>query len=301
LGQVLVWVTAAQRWGRGEAAIRRRARRPVPWNGDGAALAVFLVTLAVLGAAAGGADPAAGAAAEPPLLPTLADATLQLLVVVGLILLAVGWTRSNYAARPRDYGMPRSGPELARDAGLGVGVFLAALGPVYLVQASIVYGFGLPSSHPLLEALLEAPGWEAIAAAALTAVVAAPLVEELAFRVLLQGWLEKVAYRQGRAKQRNGRRAWWPIVASSAVWASAHLGQGLAPVPLLVFGLVLGYAYRQTHRLAPVLVAHLAFNALSLVVAVNDPRLRPERPAVEPPQPVVVEPAAKTAAAGAND
>ena len=38
------------------------------------------------------------------------------------------------------------------------------------------------------------------------------------------------------------------------------------PIPLFFLALVLGYLYRRTHRLAPSLVLHMAFNATSIAL-----------------------------------
>jgi membrane protease YdiL (CAAX protease family) len=58
----------------------------------------------------------------------------------------------------------------------------------------------------------------------------------------------------------------WPIVASSSFFALLHLGHGPDPIPLVVFAAMLGYVYRQTHRLAPSIVTHLLLNSCSLVI-----------------------------------
>ncbi len=90
--------------------------------------------------------------------------------------------------------------------------------------------------HPLARMVEAAHGnlW-VLAAAALAAVVAAPIVEEFFFRVLLQGWLEA-------AERRHRRLVWvtWgflpgatPILASSLLFAALHFRLGeKAPPPL---------------------------------------------------------------------
>ncbi len=64
----------------------------------------------------------------------------------------------------------------------------------------------------------------------------------------------------------EGARSAWPIVLSSLVFALVHLGNGPSPVPLFFFALVLGYLYRQTHRLWPSVIAHASLNALSTLM-----------------------------------
>jgi membrane protease YdiL (CAAX protease family) len=58
---------------------------------------------------------------------------------------------------------------------------------------------------------------------------------------------------------------WAPIVLSSAMFALAHIGQGVAPFSLFPLALVLGYLYQRTHRIVPSIVCHALFNATSLL------------------------------------
>ncbi len=62
------------------------------------------------------------------------------------------------------------------------------------------------------------------------------------------------------------RPAAWPIVASSALFALIHWGQGPAPVPLFFLALVLGYVYQRTHRIWPSMVAHALLNGTSMLI-----------------------------------
>ena len=57
---------------------------------------------------------------------------------------------------------------------------------------------------------------------------------------------------------------WMPILISSAAFGLVHLGQGLAPVTLFVFGLILGIVYRQTGSVWPCILLHMLLNAFSL-------------------------------------
>ncbi len=57
---------------------------------------------------------------------------------------------------------------------------------------------------------------------------------------------------------------WAPIVGSSSLFALAHAGQGLAPIPLFVLGLALGYLYRQTGSVVPCIVLHMGLNMFTL-------------------------------------
>ena len=255
LASLWVWARVAQRQWLGEEPVSYESRRHVPWGKDGAFLALFCIAMALL-TTYGPVDPEG----ERPAGVTFADAFSFALLSLALSLIVVLWQRNNVCAAWADFGLPQSPKQLLRDLGLGLGVFTAALLPVYLIQVLLVSFFGLPTKHPTLEQLLTDPTGEAMLAAGVTAVIVAPLFEEFAFRVMLQGGLERVA---------GSSKAWWPIVVSSAAFAMAHQGQGYAPVPLFVLALGLGYIYRQTHRLAPCVFAHAAFNAFSLAMALG--------------------------------
>ena len=57
---------------------------------------------------------------------------------------------------------------------------------------------------------------------------------------------------------------WAPVLISGFVFGLAHVGHGVAPIPLILFGIVLGYLYQRTHRLVPCITAHALFNAYSM-------------------------------------
>lgn len=59
---------------------------------------------------------------------------------------------------------------------------------------------------------------------------------------------------------------WTPILISGVAFGLAHVGHGVAPVSLVLFGIVLGYLYQRTHRLLPSITAHLVFNAYSMLL-----------------------------------
>ena len=46
----------------------------------------------------------------------------------------------------------------------------------------------------------------------------------------------------------------------------AHYGHGVSPAPLILLGVVLGYVYRQTHRVLPCIVCHAMFNGFTFVM-----------------------------------
>jgi membrane protease YdiL (CAAX protease family) len=59
---------------------------------------------------------------------------------------------------------------------------------------------------------------------------------------------------------------WLPILISATFFGLAHWGHGVSPMPLVLFGIVLGYLYQRTHRLVPSITAHALFNLYSMVM-----------------------------------
>lgn len=82
--------------------------------------------------------------------------------------------------------------------------------------------------------------------------VGAPVVEELFYRGLLQGWA-------------RGRFGPWPaLVGTSVAFAAAHMQ--LVQFPgLVVAGLTFGFVALRAGRLGPAIFAHMAFNATTVV------------------------------------
>lgn len=115
-------------------------------------------------------------------------------------LISIGWVLFRTDAdRGSDLGLT-----LARaqsDIKLGLVAFVMLAPVVYAIQFVLVLWF--PSRHPLTTMFLRNPSWSVFLLAGFAAVLVAPLVEEFLFRVLLQGWLEKV----GRQLLPNAVRA----------------------------------------------------------------------------------------------
>ena len=94
-----------------------------------------------------------------------------------------------------------------------------------------------------------------LALLALFIVVGAPLVEELFFRGLLQ---RAVGRRHGPH---------WAVAVSAVAFGLTHF-QPVQLLGLVAFGVVLAVLAQRAGRLGPALVAHVAFNATSVVALV---------------------------------
>ncbi len=104
-------------------------------------------------------------------------------VVLGLLLLRYvrGISFSELGIDPRRFG---------EDVRLGLSAFCMLAPPVYLLQLGLVQVW--PSEHPLVDMIREDSTGQLFWMGAVAAVLVAPLFEELAFRLFLQGWLENL-------------------------------------------------------------------------------------------------------------
>jgi membrane protease YdiL (CAAX protease family) len=102
---------------------------------------------------------------------------------IGLPLIAL-----RTGATLRDFGW--SWREIAADLRLGLIGFVMLAPPVYALQGALVH-FWRPSKHPLIEMFKGTPDTAFFVFLFVSAAVVAPLFEELIFRVVLQGFLEK--------------------------------------------------------------------------------------------------------------
>jgi membrane protease YdiL (CAAX protease family) len=261
-----VWSRTVARWRTGQPLLPYEPRRDVPWGTIGLWPAVMVVALTGWSAWQGDPDEAGlQEQADRFVENALASAAIELslIAILGVALVVV------HRASASDLGVPTSAPLWRRDLRLGSIACLAAMMPVYAIQMLLMIAQGpeLAEPHPLIRVLQLRGDELALLAAALQAVVVAPVFEEFIFRLLLQGWLEKVERRWRWARYGDiavtGR---WAIAGSSALFALAHVGHGFDPIPLFVLALILGYVYRQTHRVAPCVVLHMLFNGFTLLV-----------------------------------
>ena len=285
---------------RREPPIAYEPRRPVPWGPLGALLAILQTSLALYSAYL----IRSGENSQKPLETLLLVAFMvQQLVVVGGFLLVIALTsRANF----RDLGLPRANEDIIPDIRMGALACLVALAPVHIVQVvlmSLLFPQEKVSGHQLIKTVMSNPSDSGIMLlAGLLAVVVAPVCEEIVFRMLLQGWLEKwednwLGWRappedakildeeslfvdddvlpadESSFSQQPPRRGlaglpygWVPVLISAFVFGLAHIGYGPEPVPIFLLGLVRGYLYQRTHRVIPSIVAHALFNSFTMLV-----------------------------------
>jgi|694.fasta_scaffold20041_10 membrane protease YdiL (CAAX protease family) len=232
------------RWRQGLPVVPRREHEPVPWNGFDV-LQVLVLHFVVISLGLSGVRSEHGPGKLIPL-----DLLAKLVATAFGIayLVARGASLGDLGLAPL-----RPAADL-RIAAAGVALLVAPL----LALAGLL-NILVPYAHPVIDFMrLHRDPWS-IAMVTASAVVAAPLAEEFFFRRVLQGWLEK------RLPDHDARAA---VAVAAALFAFAHVGQGLAFVPLLPLGLVLGFIARRTGSIVPCILLHALFNAVSVALLV---------------------------------
>ena len=135
-------------------------------------------------------------------------------------------------------------------------------------------------SHPTLEDMQSRTDLLLIVVQAIRAIVVASIIEELFYRGLLQGLLQRLQASATPSLESllagGGRQVlpvWkvadspppsWPIFASASLFALGHLNLGASAIPLFFFGLILGYLFRRSGSLLPCIACHSLLNAYSI-------------------------------------
>lgn len=158
--------------------------------------------------------------------------------------------------------------------GVAVGTMLVAFPAQFLVSGVIAnllifIGHAVPTiAHEALIPIRDEP-WDPLKIGLiLTAVLLAPVVEELLFRGLLQTSLQQ----SGLVRNR-----WGAIVITAVLFAAVHAGiaQLMALPALFVLALGLGYAYERSGSLFSSMLIHGTFNAVQIAIAISLTQVQP--------------------------
>lgn len=154
------------------------------------------------------------------------------------------------------------------DVPVGLGCFVLAYPFIELMNMLGVFAYTQTQSaeptgmgHPTLQTLIDNPDNPWVIALVGAAVIGAPIVEELVFRVFLQGALLKWL-----------KSPWLSIIISAIVFAAVHrIGATPLPyhalIPIFAVGLTCGVAYERTKRVGVPITMHVCFNALNVMLA----------------------------------
>ncbi len=227
----------------------RPPRRQLQFDWAVLALAGAFILLNVLPALLrpfmGGPEPA------PKREPTVLLIVVSVFFNFGILIMLLAVIPARKKNDLADYGVDRRGwLAEVRYGGLG---FLASLPFVFVVMA-LVSRWRTPETQNALLVLLRQSGNEStIVGVVFMAVVAAPLTEELLFRVCFQGPLETFL------------PAAWAIGIPAVIFASVH--GPYDALPLLPLAIMLGILYHVRHSYIANVTAHAMFNAMFLVLA----------------------------------
>lgn len=153
----------------------------------------------------------------------------------------------------------------ARHFAVGAGCFVLAYPVVFAVSSVSVAIAGLLRegepprvAHESLRQIIDHSGdhWAWVLAG--TAIIGAPIVEEMIYRVFLQTGL-----------LRAWRSPWLAIWATAALFAAAHISvvEPYALPTLFVLGAAMGLAYERTKSPIVPIVMHVLFNGLNVAMA----------------------------------
>lgn len=181
------WISLLAKVLRGKELLAFEPRRETPWGLIAVVLSFFLLIGSQIVA---GLAFAVQSDAEPTVAQTDALLTWTAVAILAATLISIGLIHLFTKAGRADFGI--SLDHVPRDLLTGVYAFLILAPITFAIQYVFVYVFGLESHHPLIELLKEDSSGKLFGVVTLLAVVVAPIGEEYFFRVLLQGWLERV-------------------------------------------------------------------------------------------------------------
>jgi membrane protease YdiL (CAAX protease family) len=316
----LAWGVSRLRSGR--PLLKYEPRRPVPWNGTLLLIAVLIflflptaihgIARARFAARLASSEQVAFAALAENAKPGYPGYALTMMQAecagkLSAAAIVVVMLAAFAGADGRDLGL--SFHLFGRRLRVGLIAFFMITPPVLLLQAMIIEFGGIKYTHPLVEGLRDRSNRDILYWSLITALAVAPLVEELFFRGLLQGWLERTVQKLQaaiNARQLLAQRAAWgktrsrsgqpdgtvlltdtpgaeafdqpimmpsashaPNILTSILFGLMHWGHGPAPFVLIFFSLGLGYLYRQTHSLWPSIIVHFLLNGFSMALLLS--------------------------------
>jgi membrane protease YdiL (CAAX protease family) len=193
LASIQLWIFAAIRLWNGQSLLVREPRPEIPWGLSDILMAIVFLTLDH-GLAHEWFCMSHGVSGPLKLHELGLEISLTyvgLMACASLVALAqtLAWLVLRHRASASELGIQVRA--IGLDVRLGLRAFVMLAPIVYVIQAILVQF--VKSEHPLIEMLKKNPSSRFFALSGFAAVIVAPLVEEYFFRVLLQGWFERLA------------------------------------------------------------------------------------------------------------
>ncbi len=309
LSILAAWFWAIARLAKGQGLLPPTPVRVVPWRTKHA-LGMVLLYIAIVNVvplfvfAAMGVKPVKGAKTDPLGVMLAMAAVNATFIVLGPPLLA-SWTK----AGPADFGIERG--KIGRDILRGL-VAWPLLAPIVFGVQALAQWVWPADKHMLVEVVETNPtalNWGLMVVSAL---VLAPLAEELLFRGVLLGWLGRMAAGVDRPKPTPATdpalgpvEMWfetepvpapeheWRLLAAnlavSVLFAAMHAQVWPTPLPLFFLSLGLGFLFQRTGGLVAPVALHACFNGIStlmlyLMLQAGPDVLKPGGPVPIPPE-----------------
>ncbi len=172
-----------------------------------------------------------------------------------IALLGVAWLLAGVAGKARvGWDLRGKASDIALGVGAGIFIQVPVLTIVGILMTLILGDFAPSGRAQELVDSLNSPF--ALIALVLGVAVGAPLVEELFYRGIVQGWLvEKIGD--------------WPgLIVASIIFGAVHI-RLIEIAPLAVAGFGFGVLVLITGRLLPAIIAHMTFNTFTLIVLLS--------------------------------
>lgn len=189
----VLWGTAIMRLATGRTLLRCEPRPSVPWGMIDLLILIGLYIGTIIAASAVFRGLQIKAPLDEQATPDDRFAWVAVQAVLPLLItgLALAIVALRHRCSAADLGFRLR--DVGRDVLIGAGAFVMIAPPVFLIQA-ILTQF-VPYEHDLIELVKKDP--RLLLLSGVSAMFVAPLCEELQFRVLLQGWLEKISVWRG--------------------------------------------------------------------------------------------------------
>ena len=190
------------------------------------------------------------------------------------------WLIRRYQHSDRDFGLDPN--QWANGIRAGLKAFCMWVPLVWAVQ-NILVEF-IEYTHPSFERIKGSSELFTLIDVWITAVIVAPILEEILFRCILQGWLQR--FRHEALQNPNPLIAGGPdlttdmnrsaddppkihlssIFVTSILFGLAHYSQGPAPYSLFVLSLGLGFVYQRTGNVIACITMHMTLNFITMTL-----------------------------------
>lgn len=173
---------------------------------------------------------------------------LEQCVVASIMVISLSGLGARSLSR---YGIDGRRPD--EKVGWGLQGYVAAVIPVLLVNLLMQRFHSPENKHPFLQLLDQQQSASLVALLVTSTVIMAPISEELMYRVILQGGLQRCV------------PPWAAIAGSSVIFSAVH---GFPDaISLLPLAGVLGFLYWRTGSYLAVVTTHAAFNGFNILMA----------------------------------